>query len=110
MGSTSRPPRGSTDPGRSSSAPPAGSTSRSAADPRLSPPAIGDRPHGPAIDRSHRRIDREILDLELDLAAIVPLIDRRMEDDRAGGAGGEGLAFLGEVPADRFHHDVALAE
>src|SRR4051812_40274693 len=38
----------------------------------------------------------EVLDLELDFAAAVPLVDARQEGDRADGAGRERLAALGQ--------------
>src|SRR4051812_30048041 len=43
----------------------------------------------------------EVLDLELDLAPAVPLVELGVEGHRAGRAGGQLLRPLGQVPADR---------
>ena len=52
----------------------------------------------------------EVLDLELDLAAAVPLVDRGCEGDRAERAGLEHLAAFGHVPGDRLDDGVPLAK
>src|SRR5262249_43839947 len=60
--------------------------------------------------RRSRRARAEIPDLELDFAAMVPLVDRRVKDDGAPGARAEYLPSFGELPADRLHHHAATLQ
>src|ERR1700690_1671325 len=52
----------------------------------------------------------DVLDFELNIAAVVPVVDRRVENHRAARARGEGLRFLGQVPADGLQLMAPLPE
>ena len=64
--------------------------------------------------RGHLRVrfasHGKVLDLELDLAPVLPLVDRRVEDGRAARAGRERLSSFGHVPADGLSLDVSLLQ